>query len=373
MTHWFRSTPFSADHGREWTETWLYRPLGAPERTFDVKVKVGKPLDVFALKGVDLGEVQSYADFLARTAKRLYRNGADVQRLRACPVCNANIDGARRELQVFGEYYLRCSDCGHVFVAVRPEAEVFDRVFTDSETHSSTYVDHRALETRMTQIVSPKLDWCMDVFHAYTGRRVKTMLDVGTGGGHMLAGAARRGIAVEGFEKSKASRAFAQETFGLRLRDDDFLSAKCNPADVVTFWGLLEYVAQPRQFIAAAKHVLAPGGMLIVEVPRVDALGTLVQAMDQAVVARHMDPTTHVNGFTDGSLCTALVEEGFGPVAVWYYGMDAYETCVQIALKAGDSQLFGTMAPFIPVIQEALDRGRQCDDIVIAAVPLKQK
>lgn len=364
--------PFSADHGREWTETWLYRPSGAPERTFDVKVKAGKPLDVLALKGVDLDEVRSYADFLARTAKRLYRDGADVQKLRNCPVCNANTNDARLALQVFGEHYLRCSACGHVFVGARPTAEAFDRVFTDSEAHSSTYIDDRAIETRMTQIVSPKLDWCMDIFQAHTGRRIRKMLDVGAGGGHMLAGAARRGVAVEGFERSKTSRAFAQKAFDLRLRDDDFLSATCNPADLITFWGLLEYVAQPREFIATAKRMLAPGGMLIVEVPRVDALGTLVQAMDQAVVARHMDPTTHVNGFTDESLCTALVEEGFGPVAVWYYGMDAYEACVQIALKAGDSQLFGAMAPFIPVIQEALDRGRQCDDIVIAAIPLKR-
>jgi hypothetical protein len=177
-------------------------------------------------------------------------------------------------------------------------------------------------------------------------------------------------MVVEGFEMSRASCAFAREVFNLNLRQDDFLASSPGPTDLITFWGLLEYVAQPRDFIAAARKALAPEGMLIVEVPRVDSLGTLVQGMDGAVVARHMDPTTHVNGFSDASLCTALVEEGFAPVAAWFFGMDAYETCVQMALKAGNSGLIETFSGFIPVIQRALDCGRQCDDIIVAAVPM---
>ena len=67
----------------------------------------------------------------------------------------------------------------------------------------------------MTQIIAPKLDWCLEHFQRRTGKSPRTVLDVGAGGGHFLAGAQRRGMAVEGFEKSRASRVFAQDALSL--------------------------------------------------------------------------------------------------------------------------------------------------------------
>jgi hypothetical protein len=80
-----------------------------------------------------------------------------------------------------------------------------------------------------------------------------------------------------------------------------------------------------------------------------------------------MDPTSHVNAFSDESLCTALVEEGFAPVAAWYFGMDAFEFAVQAALRAGEDSLLGKLVDWIAPLQRAADYGRQCDDIVVAA------
>lgn len=371
MSHWHRHIPFSADHGQEWDERWEYSKPGSSCRNFNVRVRAGKALDVLKLKGINLDEVREYSGFLETTAARLYGGGADIQSVPDCPLCHAPLAGAAVELAVFGVPYVRCSQCGHVGVGARPRPAVLDEVFAESDTHSSTYVDHNAIEIRMAQIIAPKLDWCSGHFRDRNRRQPASVIDVGAGGGHFLAGAKRGGMQVEGYEKSRASRAFAREAFGLELRDDDFLAGAGTPAELITFWGLLEYVAQPRDFIAAARSRLAADGMLVVEVPRVDSLGTRLQAMPGAVVARHMDPTTHVNGFTDESLCTALVEEGFMPVAAWYFGMDAYEACVQAALHANDPKLFDVLADFIPVIQQALDRGRQSDDIIIAAVPVR--
>jgi SAM-dependent methyltransferase len=185
-----------------------------------------------------------------------------------------------------------------------------------------------------------------------------------------VAGARRHGLKAEGFEKSRASRAFAKEAFGLDLRSDDFTRANLAPADIVTFWGLLEYLQEPRKFLAAARRAVAPDGMLVVEVPRADALGTRVQAVEGAIIARHMDPTSHVNAFSDESLCTALVEEGFAPVAAWYFGMDAYEALVQAALRSDRPALVSALSSWTPALQQTADLGRQCDDIVVAALPM---
>ncbi len=367
MSRWFRTVPFATDHTDRRIERWEYRR--APRAmTFEVEVKVGKPLNVVALKGASMKETREYADFLADTAKRLY---ADIRTLRPkgnCPICNST--EAEAALRVFGVAYVRCGVCGHVYVERQPTAETLTQVFTDSDEHAGVYVDRAALEVRMKQIIAPKVDWCLEIF-ARRGGAPRRVLDVGAGAGHFLAGAAERGLAVEGFEKSTASRAFAKEVFGLELRADDFLSAQVAAPDLITFWGLLEYLPGPRDFIAAAGRALAPDGMLVVEVPRADCIGTLVQAQEGAIVARHMDPTSHVNAFSDESLCTALVEEGFMPVAAWYFGMDAWELAVQATLRAGDDAVTPALVELIPAIQRAADLGRQCDDLVVAAVRAK--
>lgn len=371
MSLWYRTQPFSADHESRRLERWEYRRAVDPV-TFDVEIEIGKHLDVAALKGTDLEEVRSYGAFLAETASRIYAETSTLERCSNCPICRSRMDdGAEVVLKVYGVPYVRCSTCGHVFVEDRPKREVLGAIFSDSDEHSSLYVDEAALEVRMAQIIAPKLDWCLGVAQRRSRPTLRRVIDVGAGAGHFLAGASRRGLEVEGFETSKASRAFAHKAFGLELRADDYLTARVEPADLVTFWGLLEYVENPRAFLEAARRSLKPNGLLIVEVPRVDALGTRVQALEGALVARHMDPTSHVNAFSDESLCTALVEEGFAPVAAWYFGLDAWEAAIQTALRAGGNEsLLSILLEFVPAVQSAADFGRQCDDIVVAAVPI---
>jgi hypothetical protein len=71
MTLWHRRLPFRSDHGREWTEQWEYRPAEKAACSFEVLVRVGKSVDVLALKGIDLNEIRKYSDFLESTAKQM--------------------------------------------------------------------------------------------------------------------------------------------------------------------------------------------------------------------------------------------------------------------------------------------------------------
>jgi 2-polyprenyl-3-methyl-5-hydroxy-6-metoxy-1,4-benzoquinol methylase len=218
--------------------------------------------------------------------------------------------------------------------------------------------------------VAPKLAWLLDLHRARYRRAPRDLIDVGAGGGHFVAAARRAGIAAEGYEVSRSSRRFAREAFAIALRDTDFAAeAAPAPADVVTMWGLLEYAAEPRTLLSAARKRIAADGLLVVEVPRLNCLGTAVQRLAPDNVARHLDPTTHVNTFTDASLATALVETGFEPVAVWYFGMDAYELLMQQALRLEGDGVMSTLGGMIPELQSCLDRGRLCDDIVMAAAP----
>ena len=155
--------------------------------------------------------------------------------------------------------------------------------------------------------------------------------------------------------------------FGIELRNADFLSEPSG-AELVTFFGLLEYTPEPDRFLAAARRALGEVGLLVVEVPRIDCVGTTVQKTWPETIARHLDPTSHVNCFSDESLEIALDRAGFEPVAAWYFGMDAYELLVQLALRGG-AEVGKHLAEPILSLQQAFDAARLCDDIVVAAVP----
>jgi 2-polyprenyl-3-methyl-5-hydroxy-6-metoxy-1,4-benzoquinol methylase len=368
MSRWTRTSDLGGAPTERTTERWDYRH-GERALSCDVEVTIGKPFDVLSLKGASLDSVRDYAAFLRATAARLYGAGAPMREQKTCPICGdaATVEDAVR---IFGQDYARCAACGHGFVRHQPTPEALDAVFSDSEAHSAVYVDHKSIEARLAQIIAPKAEWLLGHYRRRHDRDPASALDVGAGGGHFVAGLRRRGIAAAGYERSRSSRRFAAEAFGIDLRQSSFLDDAPEQTDLVTMWGLLEYVPEPRRFLEKARRCLTPeSGLLVVEVPRLDCFGTAIQRETPETVARHMDPTSHMNAFTDASLATALVETGFRPIAVWYFGMDFYEFLVQAALRLANDGVLTQLADLIPPMQASVDHGRQCDDIVMAALP----
>jgi SAM-dependent methyltransferase len=365
---WTRTSELAGVPRDRGSERWNYR-AGDLNVSCEVEVTIGKALDVLGLKGTALSDIQDYADFLKKTAAELYAPDQPRRTLTHCPSCGADAK-APDAITVYGQGYARCGACGHGFIRHQPTAAALDAVFAGSDEHAAIYVDRAGLEIRLAQIIAPKADWVLAHYRRLYGTTPESALDVGAGGGHFVEALRRRGIAAEGYERSRASRHFAKEAFGVALRDGDFLAEAPVPYDLVTFWGLLEYVPEPRRFLAQARRSLSSAnGLLVVEIPRLDCFGTAVQRALPDTVARHMDPTSHMNAFTDASLATALVETGFRPVAAWYFGMDIYEFLVQVALRLEEPRLLAELADLIPALQASLDQGRQCDDLVIAARP----
>jgi hypothetical protein len=350
-------------------ERWDYRTSSGTV-SCEVEVTTGKPFDVLGVKGGSLDDIRDYAAFLRQTAARLYGPGAPTIRREACPICGSREIGADA-IAVFGQRYARCADCGHGFVREQPTPGALDAIFRESDTHSAAYVDQAGIEARLAQIVEPKAAWVLAQHQRIYRGTPASALDIGAGGGHFVEAMRRRGIIAAGYERSRASRRFAEKAFGIALRSSSFLDDPAEPHDLLTMWGLLEYVPEPRRFLDKARLCLASEcGLLVAEVPRLDCFGTEIQCAAPEAIARHMDPTSHMNAFSDASLATALVETGFRPVAAWYFGMDFYEFLVQAAHRLGDDGALGRLAGLIPAMQASLDRGRQCDDLVIAAVPL---
>lgn len=370
MTRWRRTSEMAQAQEGPREETWGFWKGEAPIASYQVQVTFGKALDVRRLKGVSMEEIAVYARELERNAQRMYGGEAALVEISQCPCCGSEDHG--RAGAVFGVPYAQCSGCGHVFVKNQSPPEVLQSAFVEDESYAVFYTDPATVETRLAQVIAPKVAWMQAVYHQQMGSSPGRVLDIGAGGGHFLEGVRRAGMDGAGYEISKAACEFAHNVFGITLSQEDFLSAAI-PAgafDVITFWGLLEYTPSPRAFLQAARQRLQAGkGLLVVEVPRYDCLSTAVQLTDQAVIARHLDPTSHVNCFTDDSLCTVLYQCGFKPVAAWYFGMDAYELIIQEAIRSNTPGLIDAFASWIPILQAALDRGRESDDLIIAAMP----
>ena len=107
--------------------------------------------------------------------------------------------------------------------------------------------------------------------HALTGLRI---LDLGCGGGLLAEPLARMGAQVTGLDLTPQSIAVAQahaDAQGLGIRyvvGDMFQAAQAlgegAPFDVVIGLEVIEHTADPDGFIAQARRLLAPGGVLLV-------------------------------------------------------------------------------------------------------------
>jgi SAM-dependent methyltransferase len=167
-----------------------------------------------------------------------------------CPVCNApgavetlgvrtqNLVGRNCALEMRLEDTL-CLTCGLIYAAARPSEEALNDYYRDAHTRCSDYID-----------VPPDYD---------AARRLACIVRLVPSGGRILELGAGIGdfcsiLAGAGFKASPVDP----------MANEIWPSGKF---DAVLAYLLLEHVYNPRRFIAKAAQRLAPGGILIVEVP----------------------------------------------------------------------------------------------------------
>jgi SAM-dependent methyltransferase len=140
-------------------------------------------------------------------------------------------------------------------------------------------------------------------------------LDVGCGSGAALGVARELGWRVSGIEMDDAAAAMARR-FCDEVHVGDILSAPFSPGrfDVVTAFHVLEHVPDP---VAVARRMLdwlAPGGLLIVEVPDAGGLGASLfgKAWSGLELPRHL------SHFTSGTLEMVIGKAGGRVVWAWH-------------------------------------------------------
>ena len=187
---------------------------------------------------------------------------AEWRSARPCPLCSgqgAALAFPYRTIfhgQCFD--YVRCADCGTVYVAPLPDAQTFARMYAKSEYHDHFY-EHAAADkyvaaARLLKRVAPGT---LDV------------LDYGCGLGDFLLAAKAEGLAPHGVEFDAAAAREAAHRADCEVSTvDDFLrNLPQGRFDAVHLCDVLAHLPDPAGTLRALLRTLRPGGCLFVEGP----------------------------------------------------------------------------------------------------------
>lgn len=214
----------------------------------------------------------------------------------------------------------------HPRPSVQTVATYYD--ISDYYTHSGVDIrKHRGNFSGVMARVLGRLTWQIDRsvyldkawFKQHFGDRSYRILDVGCGGGSLLADLQKAGHDVVGLEPDPAARKVAAER-GITVYDGsaENYPDHIEPAsfDIVLMVHVLEHTVDPVTAVTSASKVLKPGGSFIVETPNHDALSF----QQSGSTWRWLDVPRHLNFFTTKSLDTICRVADLSPYKTEFRG-----------------------------------------------------
>lgn len=279
-----------------------------------------------------------------------------------CYVCSSK--KSHRVSTFFGLNYVMCDKCNHVYTDRRLDDKGLTKYYTeDSDYFNNPYTRKNILKLR-DQIFKPKIEFVKRF------SKGKKWLDVGSGDGTAVSAARSFGFDAEGIEISKTGRMFAKKYRNLDLFNgtlDDFLEQNKTKWDIISFFGVIEHIPDPVQALRQANKLLKKKGLVAIEVPNYECFSTYFQKITKAP-DRHLTIPGHIMVFTKKSAEHMLRKNGFEPIAIWYWGMDAIELLKYMKLSDknfANSELLQALSTKINEIQNIFDRSKMSDEFLI--------
>lgn len=234
---------------------------------------------------------------------------------RPCPVC-----GALERTVLFTQRFLAvedatpvegydvavCATCGAGFADGIPGQRAFDRYYREMskyEYHQRAGAESPHDATRLALIA--------DVMVPHLTTADARILDVGCATGRLLHELRARGFPnVTGLDPSPACAAAADTLYGIKVLNRTLadLGDQSAPFDVVILVGVLEHLHDLDEAFAQLRRVLAPGGLVYVEVPDATTFADWPNAPFQDF------STEHINFFAPRSLTNLFERRGFSLV-----------------------------------------------------------
>jgi SAM-dependent methyltransferase len=349
-------------------EIWS-RVEGETRNEYEVKTFLGKKTDLLKLKSNIVDSLGSKQKYYRESREKIYAP-ENLEAVQTCPVCGTSSKETIPAVNIYGAQYAHCLECTHVYVLERPTKSAIEGFYLNDVTYAATYTDKEAAESRLNAIAVPWREWTVHLFESIHGRKPKSILDVGSGAGHFVEACRRAGLKADGIELSDSSREFSRKIWNIELDGRDFFDAwkDYEGYDVVTFWGLLEHTPNPSGILKTAYDIVSgsDAGMVISKVPRWESLSAAIQTLSRETVIRHLDPMGHIMCFTDESAAELYHRNNFAPVSAWYYGMDVYETFMQVGTKINQFDVLTQTGDIQVELQQFIDEHRFADGLTLA-------
>jgi 2-polyprenyl-3-methyl-5-hydroxy-6-metoxy-1,4-benzoquinol methylase len=236
--------------------------------------------------------------------------------LQVCPLCNHSTTGAR-QLHTFKSEVngirlqttlVQCESCNHVFCDPQPTWEEVAPFYGQGTFYEVQNAANRFDFEAVEQLIASRYDDATKRFNHVLVHPGGRYLDVGSGGGLMVAAMQRLGMVAEGVEPRADAVAYCRAA-GLKVHCGNLPDAQFPPDtfDCVSLYHVLEHVPDPIDLLIECHRVLKPGGELVVGVPNYQSL--LCQLLGWGW--QGIDQPRHLHQFTDETLRLAGEKAGF--------------------------------------------------------------
>jgi SAM-dependent methyltransferase len=212
-----------------------------------------------------------------------------------------------------GHDVIHCLICGFRHVVPLPDAGAFERDYRD------VYAREPAIPLRSTEDEA----WAdiahgdlLESFERLLGPSRRRLLDIGSGPGYFLKTAKARGWRALGIEPSRTASAHARN-LGIEVAEG-FFNSETAPGlgrfDAIQLNNVLEHVPYPTETLLLARELLAPGGVLCVNVPNDFSPFQVAARATSGLAEWWVSPNRHLNYFDFDSVSDLLVRLNFEPV-----------------------------------------------------------
>jgi SAM-dependent methyltransferase len=334
----------------------------------EVVVRHSKPLDIRSHKGewLNIAYLRTRQARARSVSDRILKS-KDRITVDSCWICRSS--NRKPFATAYDIPYFQCSECGHVYAAIVLPPEELTAHYREEYFEDTVYVDDSQVDRRKYMVYEPKVRFVIDFLQSPR----KKWLDIGAGNGSLLACARELGFESTGLEPGKPAIEFAERTFGLTLFphtiQEEFQRSGPASYDVVSFFMVLEHVLDPVEQVSTASKLLAPGGLLVVEVPTAESMSATLDGLFPDQPLRQLG-ADHIMLYTLQSAKRLIEDCSCQPKGLWFMGQDVFNLFIHLALR---NPLFleTPMANFLlnnnDALQEIVDRNEFCDEVVIVA------
>jgi SAM-dependent methyltransferase len=229
----------------------------------------------------------------------------------SCPICESGALTTLFEVQGWAKYQIiQCTGCSGVFSWPRPSPRELDafytsEYFTRSQNDGHGYSDYRS----MAELNARRMWHDLKKFAPLDSVQPRRVLDIGCATGGFLAEAKADGWTCVGVELSEYAVDVARNELGLEVFQGDAFLPALDPGSfgMITMYHVLEHLIDPIGTLRRVLELLAPGGLLFVELPNWDSFGRVVKGAGW----KQIKPPEHINYLNPRSLRVAAERSRF--------------------------------------------------------------